>query len=415
MQDLTPPKLTPMKGALLGRIVGAVTRRPLTVLALTAVLALGGAALALRLEPSVATDTLVDSGSDSFQATERFKRDFGDEAVLVLVRGELTRTVLTQDLGRVLRLEGCLSGNVPEKGLRDLPDVCRELAELKPAKAVYGPGTFINTAATQIAGSSPRRSGRTAGRPSGRRRRPGGCRSDAATRRPSRSASRGPRRRPCAPSSSSRPSNSACATASPTCRASTTRASSRHSSSIHAGRRRRAEVALRLPLPLEERRADPGAHAPRPERGAAPSGDRAHRGGDGRARVPAAAGRALHRDRRAGGDRGPRRRRAELDLRAARRGAAADGGHARARLPLSPAVAAARARTGGRRDDLRRVVARRRQPHDGVDRGPARADRARRRLRDPVPGALRRGATRAPERIPVARRSRRRAPVGRRS
>ncbi len=140
-----------MKGALLGRIAGAVTRRPLTVLALTAVLALGGAVLALRLEPSVATDTLVDSGSDSFQATERFKRDFGDEAVLVLVRGELTRTVLTQDLQRVLRLEGCLSGNVPEEGLRQLPDVCRELAELKPAKAVYGPGTFINTAATQIA------------------------------------------------------------------------------------------------------------------------------------------------------------------------------------------------------------------------------------------------------------------------
>jgi uncharacterized protein len=139
-----------MMGALLGRIVRAVTRRPLTVLALTAVLALGGAALALRLEPSVATDTLVDSGSDTFEATERFKQDFGDEAVLVLVRGELSRTILTQDLQRVLRLEGCLSGNVPERGLRDLPRVCRELAELKPAKAVYGPGTFINTAATQI-------------------------------------------------------------------------------------------------------------------------------------------------------------------------------------------------------------------------------------------------------------------------
>jgi len=140
-----------MKGALLGRVVRAVTRRPLAVLALTAVLALGGAALALRLEPSVATDTLVDSGSDSFKATERFKRDFGDEAVLVLVRGELSRTILTQDLQRVLGLEGCLSGNVPERGLRDLPPVCRQLAELKPAKAVYGPGTFINTAATRIA------------------------------------------------------------------------------------------------------------------------------------------------------------------------------------------------------------------------------------------------------------------------
>jgi uncharacterized protein len=140
-----------MKGDLLGRVVRAVTRRPLVVLALTVVLALGGAALALRLEPSVATDTLVDSGSDSFKATERFKRDFGDEAVLVLVRGDLTRTILTQDLQRVLRLEGCLSGNVPKRGLRDLPPVCRELAALRPAKAVYGPGTFINTAATQIA------------------------------------------------------------------------------------------------------------------------------------------------------------------------------------------------------------------------------------------------------------------------
>ena len=139
---------------LFGRVVGAVTKRPLAVLLLVALLALGGAALALRLDPSAATDTLVDRDSESFEATERFKQDFGDEAVLVLVRGELTRTVLTEDLGRVLRLEGCLSGNVPDtkEGLGRLPDVCRELANLKPAKAVYGPGTFVNTAATRIAG-----------------------------------------------------------------------------------------------------------------------------------------------------------------------------------------------------------------------------------------------------------------------
>jgi uncharacterized protein len=142
-----------------GRVVRGVTRRPLLVLALTAALALGGAALALRLEPSTATETLVDRGSPTFEATERFKRDFGDEAVLVLVRGELTRTVLTSDLGRVLRLEGCLSGNVPDstQGLGNLPRVCREIAELRPAKVVYGPGTFINTAANQIAGEFTKR------------------------------------------------------------------------------------------------------------------------------------------------------------------------------------------------------------------------------------------------------------------
>ena len=136
----------------LRRLVGAVTRRPLLVLGLTAVLALGGAGLALRLQPSAATETLVNRGSQSFKDTERFKRDFGGEAILVLVHGDLSRTVLTSDLNRVLRLEGCLGGNVPDnkKGLGSLPPVCRKIAELKPAKVVYGPATFINTAVGQI-------------------------------------------------------------------------------------------------------------------------------------------------------------------------------------------------------------------------------------------------------------------------
>jgi uncharacterized protein len=127
-------------------------RHPLPVLAVTAVLALGGAVLALRLEPSAATSTLVNRGSDTFKETERFKQDFGDEAILVLVRGDLSRTVLTADLGRLIRLEGCLSGNVPDnkRGLGSLPPVCRQIAQLHPARVVYGPGTFINTAVRQI-------------------------------------------------------------------------------------------------------------------------------------------------------------------------------------------------------------------------------------------------------------------------
>jgi hydrophobe/amphiphile efflux-3 (HAE3) family protein len=151
--------MTAVRRDAFARIVGVVTRRPLLVLTITALLALGGAALALRLEPSAATDTLVDRGSDSFQATERFKRDFGDEAVLVLVRGELAKTVLTDDLGRMLSLEGCLSGNVPDtkRGLGSLPPVCREIAELKPAKVVFGPGTFINTSVNEIVEEYARR------------------------------------------------------------------------------------------------------------------------------------------------------------------------------------------------------------------------------------------------------------------
>lgn len=137
-------------GSRFERIVRAVARRPRAVLAAVAVLAIAGAALALRLEPSAGTDTLVDEGSSSSQATERYRDSFGDEAVLVLVKGDLQRTMLTADLGRLVSLEGCLSGNVPPEGLRELPRVCSELARDKPAKVVYGPGTFVNTASNEI-------------------------------------------------------------------------------------------------------------------------------------------------------------------------------------------------------------------------------------------------------------------------
>ena len=132
--------------------MGGVTRHPLPVLAVTAVLALAGAALAFRLDTSAATSTLVNRGSDTYKNTERFKKDFGGEAILVMVQGDIQKTILTSDLGRLIRLEGCLSGNVPDnkQGLGSLPPVCRDIAKLHPAKVVYGPGTFINTAVNQI-------------------------------------------------------------------------------------------------------------------------------------------------------------------------------------------------------------------------------------------------------------------------
>jgi hydrophobe/amphiphile efflux-3 (HAE3) family protein len=130
--------------------VAAATRRPLIPLVVVAVLALAGAALALGLEPRAGTDTLVSSSSATAKDTERFKDDFGDESVVVLVKGPLVNTMLSTDLLRLIRLEGCLAGNVPEQGMGTLPPGCRKLKALKPAKVVFGPGTFINTAVTQI-------------------------------------------------------------------------------------------------------------------------------------------------------------------------------------------------------------------------------------------------------------------------
>jgi predicted RND superfamily exporter protein len=76
-------------------LVAAAARHPVRVLAIVILTVALAAALALRLEPSAATDTLVDSDSASYEATERYRENFGDHAIVVLVRGDLQQLVLT--------------------------------------------------------------------------------------------------------------------------------------------------------------------------------------------------------------------------------------------------------------------------------------------------------------------------------
>jgi hydrophobe/amphiphile efflux-3 (HAE3) family protein len=141
----------------LERIVRVATRWPLVTVAAVALLALVGGLVALRLEPDTGTDTLVNKGSDAATATDELHRRFGGDAVIVLVRmpdrnKDLTDLVLTQDLERLIGLEGCISGNVPRgvtpRGGANGP--CAKLGRSKPVKVVYGPGTFINESVRQI-------------------------------------------------------------------------------------------------------------------------------------------------------------------------------------------------------------------------------------------------------------------------
>jgi len=134
------------------RVVRFAARRSGRVLALLALLCAAAAALALSLQPSAATSTLAGRSSDSYQATERYRERFGDHAIVVLVRGPLERLVLTENLGRLLRLEGCLSGNRPpgQPAAGGERGPCAELARSKPVQVVYGPGTFINSAVGEL-------------------------------------------------------------------------------------------------------------------------------------------------------------------------------------------------------------------------------------------------------------------------
>jgi uncharacterized protein len=124
-------------------------RHARALLVVVALLAVGAAVLATQLPTDAATETLVDSDTPGYRATEEVKREFGEEPVVILAQGDLQRLILTANLGRFLRLEGCLSGKVPE-GAKALPGPCTELAEQDPVRSVIGPATFLNEAVIQI-------------------------------------------------------------------------------------------------------------------------------------------------------------------------------------------------------------------------------------------------------------------------
>jgi uncharacterized protein len=133
----------------LSAIAAWSVRHARPVLAVAALLAIGAAVAATQLSTDAGTDTLVDRDSESYRATERVREVFGEEPVVVVAEGDLQELILTPNLGRLLRLEGCLSGRVP-KGAKPIPGPCTELAKLHPVQFLTGPGTFLNEAVIQI-------------------------------------------------------------------------------------------------------------------------------------------------------------------------------------------------------------------------------------------------------------------------
>jgi len=136
----------------LRRTAAWAAARPLPVLGILACVALAGGIAATRLQASAGADTLLPRSAPEYRATQAYRRDFGDDAILVLIRGYLPNLLLTGDLQRLIGLEGCLAGRVPEGaapagGPRG---PCATLARTGSVRVVYGPGTFLSEAVAQI-------------------------------------------------------------------------------------------------------------------------------------------------------------------------------------------------------------------------------------------------------------------------
>lgn len=135
------------------RLVELSLRRPgRVVLAAVIAAVLGVVGLAV-VQTTASTDTIVGGGSQAARADREVAQRFGGDPIVVLVRERVTELVLTGELSRLVGLEGCLSGRVPRgatpAGGPNGP--CGRLTRLRAAEIVYGPGTFINTSAQQIA------------------------------------------------------------------------------------------------------------------------------------------------------------------------------------------------------------------------------------------------------------------------
>jgi hydrophobe/amphiphile efflux-3 (HAE3) family protein len=133
----------------LGSLAAWAARHARVVLAVGLVVAIAAAVGATQISTDAGVGTLVDSDTSTYRATQQVRDEFGEEPVVVLAQGDLQRLILTSNIFRLLRLEGCLAAKVPQ-GATPLPGPCTELAALEPVEFLSGPATFLNEAVVQI-------------------------------------------------------------------------------------------------------------------------------------------------------------------------------------------------------------------------------------------------------------------------
>lgn len=105
--------------------------RPGRVLAVGALVSVVAVVVASTAGPVATQNLLVRSGSDTGKATRTLERTFGGEPIVIALQGDLTDTLSTPNLLKLIKLEGLVS-------------------RLHGVKAVFGPGTFVNATVTKI-------------------------------------------------------------------------------------------------------------------------------------------------------------------------------------------------------------------------------------------------------------------------
>jgi predicted RND superfamily exporter protein len=130
----------------MGRLLALATKLPRLTLALLVVIAVAGGIVGVLVPVDGRLDRLAPSGSAAAKAGEEERTSFGGDTAIIVVRGDIVRTMRSADIVRLMGLEGCLAGAVPENA----KGPCAEIAKLNAVKSVQGPVTYVTTARVEI-------------------------------------------------------------------------------------------------------------------------------------------------------------------------------------------------------------------------------------------------------------------------
>lgn len=134
---------------LFGGVAAATARRPWLVAVLAVLLVAVSVWVAGGMGTQKVTDAFFDRDSAVFQQNERAEAAFGSDPVVVMAKGPLEETLSTDNLNRLATLETCLAGEI-ERGRGRLFQICREMADLQPARMTAGPAGFLGRAVAGI-------------------------------------------------------------------------------------------------------------------------------------------------------------------------------------------------------------------------------------------------------------------------
>ncbi|MDQ2621733.1 MAG: MMPL family transporter, partial [Actinomycetota bacterium] len=138
-------------GDFFGTVAAAIARRARPVLIAGLLVALAAVVAAAGMDTQAVDDAIFDREADAYVKTAEADARFGEDPVVIMVKGDLADILTGSNIERMNVLEQCVSGSI-SRGRGELFKTCERLNEIDPVQVFTGPATFLGRAVAGITG-----------------------------------------------------------------------------------------------------------------------------------------------------------------------------------------------------------------------------------------------------------------------